>query len=547
MSRMMFPLSIAAFVVTALQAGQLSGGVPAGPKADATVAPYALQQSIAAFDGAADDRLGRAAVSGDTAIIGSGYIDIAGERDRGAAYVLARTNRGWAFEQKLLASDGAEDDEFGRSVAIDGDTVVVGAPGDYAGSVYVFRRSGTVWNETQKLTPSDGADGDNFGLSVGIDGDWIVVGAPRVDVSGQTDRGAAYVFHWNGSGWEQSQKLVSSEGRGLEGLGGSVSIDGSYLAIGAPGALFYPFPGAVYVFGYRTMVVGPSVAPQSGPGGLGNSKLDVIPAMTWQLDAELTAFDARPMDYFGCDVAIFGNTLLVGAPGGGADAQGAAYVFTKPTLAWMFQQVLYAGDAAPVDFFGAFVALAADTALVGALYADAPLQPDAGAAYVFALTEGTWSQRQKLGGKGMNTEDYAGGPVALDGQTALVGATGKDVGTNQDQGKVLVYQRTDALYLLGGRFKVTVEWSTPSPSSGIGHPVPLTSESGCFWFFDSGNVELVVKCLDGTGVNEHYWVFYGSLTDCWYMITILDTSTGAVKKYQALQGVQSCGNDTQAF
>lgn len=110
------------------------------------------------------------------------------------------------------------------------------------------------------------------------------------------------------------------------------------------------------------------------------------------------------------------------------------------------------------------------------------------------------------------------------------------------------YEYSSAILLLNNnRFKVQVDWHIPSGITGQGTAVPLTSDSGYFWFFSGSNVELLVKILDGRGVNNHYWFFWGAMTDVQYTITVTDTETGAVKQYYGIQGVQQSGNDIKAF
>ncbi len=156
------------------------------------------ETKLSASDAAARDRFGRSvAIAGDTVVVGTPRDDEAG-RSSGAAYVFTRSGTTWAQEAKLTASDAAAKDRLGRRVAIAGDTVVVGAAGDddagsSSGAAYVFTRSSTTWTEAAKLTASDGAAGERSGRSVAIAGDTVVVGTPRDDEAGSTS-GAAYVF-----------------------------------------------------------------------------------------------------------------------------------------------------------------------------------------------------------------------------------------------------------------------------------------------------------------------------------------------------------------
>ena len=103
------------------------------------------------------------------------------------------------------------------------------------------------------------------------------------------------------------------------------------------------------------------------------------------------------------------------------------------------------------------------------------------------------------------------------------------------------------LPLANGRFKVDVAWRTPTGASGSGTPFPLTADSGAFWFFNDQNLELFAKVVDGRGVNGHYWIFYGALTDLDYDLSVTDTQTGAVKVYHGRQGVVSSGYDIGTF
>ena len=171
---------------------------------------------LTASDGAAGDRFGYSvAVDGDTAVAGA-FGDADNGSASGSAYVFTREFGLWRQSAKLTASDGAAGDRFGYSVAVDGDTAVAGAFGDAdngsaSGSAYVFTRESGVWSQSAKLTATDGARGDYFGWSVAVDGDTAVVGALFDDDNG-SQSGAAYVFTRESGVWSQSAKLTSSDG-----------------------------------------------------------------------------------------------------------------------------------------------------------------------------------------------------------------------------------------------------------------------------------------------------------------------------------------------
>ena len=141
---------------------------------------------------------------------------------------------------QLLAANGAQGDSFGTSVAISGDTAVIGAYGydvgvDDKGSAYVFTRNGSVWTQQAKLLATDGAQGDFFGDSVAISGDTAVVGASGVDVGANSNQGSAYVFSRSGGVWTQQAKLLASDGAQSNYLGESVAISGDTVLVGTAG------------------------------------------------------------------------------------------------------------------------------------------------------------------------------------------------------------------------------------------------------------------------------------------------------------------------
>jgi cysteine-rich repeat protein len=194
------------------------------------------QQKLIASDGDPNDLLGRpVSISGDTFVAGAiGCAD--NGKMSGSAYVFVRTNGEWSQEQKLLASDGAVSDWFGNSVAISGDTLVVGAyfdddKGDKSGSAYVYARENGNWTEQQKLVPDDGGAKDQFGYSVAIDGDTLAVGAVEADEA-EANAGAVYVYLRENGEWLLEQKLMASDAGLGDKFGFSVSISGDRLAVG---------------------------------------------------------------------------------------------------------------------------------------------------------------------------------------------------------------------------------------------------------------------------------------------------------------------------
>jgi hypothetical protein len=201
------------------------------------------EQKLLASDAAAGDMFGyRVSVSGDVALVGAKDDDDDGYAS-GSAYVFRWNGSSWVEEQKLLASDAAEADQFSESVSISGDVAMVGAAvamvgaahddddGANSGSAYVFRWNGSSWVEEQKLLASDGAADDRFGGSVSVSGDVALIGASFNATGGST--GLAYVFRWNGSSWVEEQKLLASDGAAGDYFGFEVSISGDVALLGA--------------------------------------------------------------------------------------------------------------------------------------------------------------------------------------------------------------------------------------------------------------------------------------------------------------------------
>ena len=366
---------------------------------------WTLEQQVVGSDTAGDDLFGRSiALSGNTAVIGAWQATVSGKTGAGAAYVFVRSGTSWMEQAKLVASDAAADSAFGYSVALSGDTAVVGsvaasvAGKSGAGAAYVFVRSGTMWSQQAKLTASDAGVDDSFAESVAVDGDTVLVGAPYADVLGDGDRGAAYVYLRTGTTWAQQQKLAPIDGAGGDHAGQSVALSGSTALFGAP------------------------FADVAGKSSAGAAYVYLRTGMTWGLQQKLSASDAASTDGFGGAVALVSNTALVGADqadvAGRPDA-GAAYAFTRTGVLWTEQQKLVPAASIAGEAFGIAVALAStpDTALVGA-----DGNPSGGAAYIFGRSGTTWTQQQMLASPLVGADGNFGRGVGLDGDLALVGA-----------------------------------------------------------------------------------------------------------------------------
>jgi hypothetical protein len=371
----------------------------------------AQETHLFASDGAGGDNFGLSvAISGDTAVVGACCDDTAAGANAGSAYVFVRSGTSWSEQAHLFASDAAGGDQFGSSVAISGDTIVVGAIFDATaggsfggGSAYVFVRSGTSWSEQAHLFASDGAAQDFFGSSVAISGDSIIVGAFIDDTAGGTNAGSTYVFVRNGTSWSEQAHLFASDAAADDHFGVSVAISGD------------------------TIVVGASNDTTAGGANAGSAYVFVRSGTNWSEQAHLFASDAAGDDGFGNfdQVAITGDTIVVGADSDNTAAgteAGSAYVFVRSGTSWSQQAHLFASDAAAFDLFGGSVAISGDTIVVGAEFDATAGGTHAGSAYVFVRSGTSWSDQAHLFASDGLTGDNFGEEVAISGDTIVVGA-----------------------------------------------------------------------------------------------------------------------------
>jgi hypothetical protein len=368
-------------------------------------------------------------ISGDYALVGAYSKDGYGD-SRGSAYIFDRYQGGdnnWGEVKKLTASDAEDRDFFGSSVAISGDYAIVGAPSkNGGGAAYIFyRHEGGLdnWGEVKKLTASDAEEGDRFGCSVAVAWNCALVGARYEDGAGER-RGAAYIYYWNQGGdnnWGEVKKLTASDAGNSDYFGGSVSLAGDYVLVGArceDGA--GDNRGAAYIY-YRY---------QGGDNNWGEVK-------------KLTAGDAADSDFFGSSVAISEDYALVGAPdiGGEDNSRGSAYIFYRHQGGdnnWGEVKKLTAGDSEDWDDFGSSLDISGDYVLVGAEKGNGYR----GAAYIYFRNQGgvdNWGHLKKLTASDAEDSDFFGWSVSISGDYVIVGAHGED-GTGQFIGAAYIFE-----------------------------------------------------------------------------------------------------------
>ncbi len=385
------------------------------------------EQKLTAFDVAALDQFGKSvSVSGDTAVVGASYDDCGADDNCGAAYVYRFNGTSWVEQQRLTASDAAAGDRFGESVSVSGDTAVIGARRDGCtvdpdcGSAYVFRFDGASWVEEQKLVADDAAKLDQFGFSVSVSGDTALVGTRWDDCAGGSDCGAAYVFRFNGSSWDQEQKLVADDADNFDVFGWTLSLHGDTAAVGAlqdDSATGDNDCGSVYVFRRDGSV--------------------------WIQEQKLTASDGVEADFFGSAVSVDGDTIAVGAGatdcGAGSDC-GSVYMFRFNGTSWVEEQTLTIADAEIQDHFGASVSVSANNVMVGAWGRECLGEfSNCGAVYLFRFNGTSWDQAAELMALDAGGEDRFGGSVSLSGDTAIVGAHWDDCAAGDYCGSAYVF------------------------------------------------------------------------------------------------------------
>ena len=381
-------------------------------------------QKVVIDNGAQEDFFGwSVAIDGSTAVLGAYGVTVNGHTQQGAAYVFTEADGIWTLAATLTADDGAPFDIFGSEVSLSGTVAAIGAyQADHSrGAVYVFTGSGGQWTQKARLAADDGASQDCLGWSVAVSDSTVIAGAPFAIVDNR-QTGAVYVFAPVGGAWGQRQKLTASDAQLGDFFGDAVAIDGATAVIGADSATVdgHVVQGAAYVF--------------DGTSG------------SWTEQAKLTSDDGAAYDNFGRSVAVSGATALIGAPYA-SSYEGAAYVFDGNGTDWHPGQKLLASDGAPDGYFGWSVALSGDLALVGAgSYSD----QNPGHAYVFARSGGVWSETdEKSSGDGAGA-DYFGWSVAVSGTNALVGEPIATVGANYAQGAAFFYGGSDDVIFANG-------------------------------------------------------------------------------------------------
>jgi hypothetical protein len=383
----------------------------------------------------------------------------------GAAYVFSFDGTSWVQEAYLKASNAEGGDQFGFSVAIDGDRIVVGAnressnatgvngneadnSANASGAAYVFTFDGTSWVQEAYLKASNTNGADLFGRAVSISGNRIVVGASGEDsaatgVDGNdannsaTNSGAAYVFHFDGSDWTQEAYLKASNTGAHDWFGWSVAISGERIVVGASDEE----SAATGVNGDQA---------DNSATNSGAAYVFHFDGSAWTQEAYLKASNTNGADFFGRTLSISGDRIVVGAleedsnatgvngnaANNSASDSGAAYVFRFDGSAWTQEAYLKASNTEGTDQFGCSVSISGERIVVGALEEDSNSTgvngseadnsaTNSGAAYVFTFDGTSWVQEAYLKASNTNGADLFGRAVSISGNRIAVGATGE--------------------------------------------------------------------------------------------------------------------------
>lgn len=451
-------------------------------------------------------------ISGDFAIVGSSRnnTDANGNDtldDAGAAYIFKKdVNGSWTQRQKIVAEDRDDGDAFGFSVSIDGNYATVGAQKEWhlpnggggmyaAGSVYIFKKDESdVWYQEQKIVASDRWSGDEFGFSVSLDSNYLVVGARQdnEDTNGvitMQNAGAAYIFRKNNDNvWVEIQKLVATDREEYDYFGWTVDIDNGIVIIGSfqededeYGENSLEDAGSAYIF-------------------------EKDESNVWYQKQKIVASDRGAGDFFGYDVAINDNCVIIGSRFEDQDSlgndyienTGSAYIFEKNEFDdWVQKQKIVASDRNKYDEFGSSVSIVGNTVLVGAIGDDW----NAGSAYFFSKNvNGNWIEVQKIMASDNSfSDDFAVG-LDLDTEYCIVGAHQED---HDEDGGNYLYNAGSA-YIF--KSLITSNAEIQEPVNGFAYPNPTNGKVNIQLEKVYSSINIAVSNIVGEVIHEENYL-----------------------------------------
>ena len=383
-----------------------------------------IETKLTAFDGDSTDLFGRSNdLCFNYSAVGANEDDNENGINAGAAYIYKRDNTGWVFQQKVVASDGAEEDNFGYSVGVSDKYIIIGSPwdddaGEKSGSAYIFKRDGDTWVETAKLTADDAGEDNRFGITVAIrdNGNTAVVGAFFDDDFG-TRTGSAYVYErMDDESWTQVTKLLPDDAAEGDWFGVSIDIDSYTIAIGSR------FDdnengvdaGAVYLF----------------------QEVD----LEWVQQKKIIANDGTAGDRFH-QVALHGDRLAIGASydDDKGTSSGSVYIYKWQENDWIEEQKIISPepDDVPSDYFGASLDIVGNRLIIGA-YGNDEWGENAGKAYLYRHNGTQWDLERVIVPVDIDDGDWFGLPVTMNRGTIMISSRQDDDNGN-NSGSVYSY------------------------------------------------------------------------------------------------------------
>lgn len=490
-------------------------------------------------------RFGEAvATAGERVAVGHATDSIAGQAT-GSVSIFTFFAGAWSAPVKFTGADSTTGDGFGCAVAMDGDRLIVGAkyearPGggasSYAGCAYIFRWTGASWTQEGKLVASDAADDDQFGTAVDISGDRAIVGSPRDDDAG-AQTGAAYVFRWDGSAWTQEAKLVGTGAFQQEYAGTSVAISGTRAAVGAPGYYGTGFnTGAVYPFAYNgaawiaePRLAGSQTSPNdefglavameastliaTAPGdfanGIQSGQAYVFDhnGSAWGEQQRLAPPDQSSNQRYGTAAAMAGTRALIGSLGDFGGVKGSAYWYHRAGTVHQFDAKIQPADTtAADDYVGAAIACSEGWAVLGNMWDD-DVGFDRGAAYTFAWPLPSFL-RHPIADSETQGQEAASFSIVAQGQGAITYQWRKDGAPLSDGpapgGGLIIGATTNALILTApassaaGMYDCLISNAcTFAPIASTGAMLTVNPPAGCL---GDANHDGVVSFADITSV-----------------------------------------------
>ncbi|MEM7416272.1 MAG: choice-of-anchor B family protein [Gemmatimonadota bacterium] len=372
---------------------------------------------------------------GSDVAVGTDHI-IVGEPDypnrSGVVYVFGRDGSGtWSQTQMIQPGDASAGNNFGTSVAVDGDIMMASAPhaGAGAGAVYVYRNSGGTWMEAGQLVPGDATAADTLGAEISINGNWAMISS----LAKNQARGVVYAFRRDGDNWVEHSQIAATDLEAGNRFGEVIEVSGDHMMVAAGG--IGDGQGAVYHFTYDEgqdvwAPQGALEAPLLGPGAAFGSSISIVDETAligvpgflnaigsvqvyeltdngFEITSLLAPFETQGGSAFGSSIAYDGQTAWIGAPGGGA-GQGRSYVFTRSEdgSEWGAAEQLGGGHTGQA-LFAATVDMAGDLAVGGAVGSDR----GAGSGVVFERTADGWAAAGSIEGEVLGMDGVMGDEV----------------------------------------------------------------------------------------------------------------------------------------